>query len=233
MYRAARGALWRALLVVLYTTGIRLREALNLTWNDIDFEAGELHVTRKIANGMVQAWTPKDHEMRTIPLPEQAISLLSAWQALAPEKCPYVFMEHGRWQYYGQQMQESTWQQGRDLVNNVLRRFKAVCRRAGVGPCTIHDLRRSCITNWAKRLPIHVVQQLAGHSDIQTTRQYYLSVQPEDVTKAKAVQRSLLGRLPATDPTDQLLTNSARKRAFPGRQANQLKKEALDLQGLT
>ena len=117
-----------------------------------------------------------------------------------------------------------------DLVNNVLRRFKTICRRAGVGPYTIHDLRRSCITNWARHLPIHVVQQLAGHSDINTTRQFYLSVQPDDVSKAQAVQERLL-RIPADDLTDPKLTHSAPKRAFPGRQGCQPKQQTPDLQG--
>ena len=52
---------WRAFLVALYATGLRLREATNLTWPDTDFESGQLHVTRKRASGWVQAWTPKDH----------------------------------------------------------------------------------------------------------------------------------------------------------------------------
>ncbi|MFC1737588.1 hypothetical protein ACFL1G_00880 [Planctomycetota bacterium] len=41
----------------------------------------------------------------------------------------------------------------------------------------MQDFRRSCITNWVRELPIHVVQKLAGHSDIKTTRLYYLSVE--------------------------------------------------------
>ena len=96
--------------------------------------------------GCIQPWQPKDHEMRTLP-PEQAVSLLTAWQAAAPEECPYVFMEHGRWEYYRRQVSEGRWRPGLDLVNNFLRRFHTLCRRAGVGPYTIHDLRRSCITN--------------------------------------------------------------------------------------
>jgi hypothetical protein len=90
------------------------------------------------------------------------------------------------------------------------------------------DLRRSCITNWAKQLPIHVVQELAGHSDIKTTQQFYLSVQPEDVKKAQSIQESVLGNILTRVPTDQLLTNSARKRVFPGHQGCQPKKEALE-----
>ena len=101
---------------------------------------------------------------------------------------------------------DGKWRVGQDLVNNVLRRFKTLCRRAGVGPFTIHDLRRSCITNWAKQLPIHVVQQLAGHSDIQTTKQFYLSVQSEDIATAQAQQAALLPPIPRADLTDPKLT---------------------------
>jgi integrase len=35
------------------------------------------------------------------------------------------------------------------------------------------------ITNWAQKLPIQVVQQLAGHSDISTTRKYYSLSEPK------------------------------------------------------
>jgi hypothetical protein len=77
-------------------------------------------------------------------------------------------------------------------------------------------MRRSCITNWAKHLPIHVVKQLAGHSDIRTTQRYYLSVQPEDVVRAKAVQASIVGKIPNDDLTAPKVTHSRQKRAFPG-----------------
>jgi len=211
----ARGVMMQTLLVVIYTTGMRLREALNLTWSDVDFASGQVHVTRKSAAGYVQPWTPKDHEMRILPLPPQAITLLSRWQAIAPEKCPYVFMDSGRWDYYRQKVDGGNWVAGRDLMNNILRRFQRLCRKAGEGPYTIHDMRRSCITNWAQHLPIHVVQQLAGHSDIKTTQQFYLSVRPEDIAKAQKLQAALLGEIPETRPTDQLLTKSANVRCFP------------------
>ena len=223
----APDVIWRTMLVVIYTTALRLRETLNLTWSDVDFETGELHVTRKSQDGFVQAWTPEDHEMRAIPLPPHAVTMLATWQSLAPESCPYVFMEHGRWELYRQKVVTGRWRPGQDLANNVLRRFKTLCRRAGVGPYTLHDLRRSCITNWARALPIHVVQELSGHSDIKTTKQFYLSVQKDDIAKAQAVQQQLIGEIPMADPTDQILTNSGRKRVFPGRQGCQSKTEAL------
>ena len=138
-----------------------------------------------------------------------------------------------RWEYYREEVAAGRWRPGRDLVNNLLRRFKTICRRASVGPYTIHDLRRSCITNWAKTEPIHVVQQLAGHSDIKTTQQFYLSVAEDDLGRAGAPQALLLGEIPAADASDQIVTNSARKRGFPGRQGRRRRKKALDVQGLT
>ena len=36
----------------------------------------------------------------------------------------------------------------------------------------IYDLRHTCITRWAKVLPLPVVQKLAGHTSISTTMRY-------------------------------------------------------------
>ena len=41
---------------------------------------------------------------------------------------------------------------------------------------------------------MHVVQELAGHSDIRTTRRYYVKVEPELLDAARrAVEASLEG----------------------------------------
>jgi integrase len=77
-------------------------------------------------------------------------------------------------------------------MNNFGRSFHKLRGNAAVAECTLHDLRRSCITNWAKVLPIYVVQKLAGHSDIKTTQKYYLAVQEEDLEMARRVQSKIL-----------------------------------------
>jgi len=59
IYSHAPDSFWRALLATFYTAGLRLREATNLTWQDIDFEAGQLHVTRRKAAGLFRPGRPR------------------------------------------------------------------------------------------------------------------------------------------------------------------------------
>ena len=217
IYYHATDTFWKTILATVYTTGLRLQELLNLTWSDIDFQEGQLHVTRKSEGRWVQPWQPKDCEMRVVPLPEQTLNLLTAWQSVAQEKCPYVFMEHERWDFYKKKVEAGTWNNGQSLSNNILRRFKTLCKRAKVKIYSVHDMRRSCITNWAKALPVHVVQMLAGHSDIRTTQTYYLSVQPEDIKKSQKIQSEMLGKIPEADLTDPKVTHFGKNRVFPGK----------------
>lgn len=88
------------------------------------------------------------------------------------------------------------WTPTSDIMNNLVRDFGKIRRGAGVKKYTLHDLRRSAITNWAQKLPIQVVQQMAGHSDISTTRKYYLAVRSEDLVSANMLVNSILAITP-------------------------------------
>ncbi len=115
-----------------------------------------------------------------------------------------MFLPKGRWQHVLQRRGKGKWAEDGALVNNIKRTFDALLKKAGVSRSTLHDLRRSCITNWARELPAHVVQKLADHSDIKTTQKYYLIVRQEDMDKARLVNSKILERR----PTDPLLTHS-------------------------
>ena len=97
-------------------------------------------------------------------------------------------------------------------MNNLNRRLATLRRKAGLADFTYHDLRRSCITNWAKVLPAHVVGKLAGHSSIKTTQQYYLSVQKDELELARKVQAEILN----LDPSDEAVTKSGQNRCSSG-----------------
>ena len=75
-----------------------------------------------------------------------------------------------RWDFIQQARKSGKWKENHPLPNNLNKRLGTQRKKVGLKNFTYHDLRRSCITNWAKELPAHVVQKLAGHSDIKTTK---------------------------------------------------------------
>jgi len=81
--------------------------------------------------------------------------------------------------------------------NNLDRNFRLLRSKVGIDECVIHDLRRLAITNWAKKLPMQVLQQLAGNEDISTTRKYYLAVRSEDLASANSFLNKVLAKMKA------------------------------------
>lgn len=189
----------KAAYALLYTGGLRLNEAFNLLWSDIDFENGRVTIVNRAGTSNVPPFNIKDSESRRIPLPENTISLLTEWQTRAPEGVPFVLLTRERYDLVKEKWQRfrkegKPWQ-GKYVINNVLRNFKAQHRRADikpVGSLTIHTLRKSCIQNWADILPMNVVKQFAGHSDISTTQKFYTQVDAEHEAKAaREIQKML------------------------------------------
>jgi integrase len=73
-------------------------------------------------------------------------------------------------------------------VNTMSAQFGAIRKAAGIGPCTIHDLRRTFCTDLL-RVGVNqlVVQKLAGHASAATTARYYQFI--DDGTKRDALAR--------------------------------------------
>jgi len=180
---------WRGMVCLAYCCGVRLGEVLNLTWADVDLEAKMLRVVRKRGEAGTSDWSPKDKDMRTVPLPKEAVSILLELKASAEEGQVYVLVGIKAPGKGKQLKRQNTW-----------RDFQAIRRRAGVPRCSLHDLRRSYCTNLASSVPMHIVQELAGHSDIRTTRQYYVKVRPELLDKARKAVDDLTGHEHETRP---------------------------------
>lgn len=183
---------WNAFISIAYCCGLRKNEILNLTWADVDFYNQMLHIRAKEASKQVLKWEPKTHENRSVPLADETAQYLANIQAESIEGFPYIFISSERIKHIKKLESQGKWSGINDISNNTLRDFGVIRKKAGVSKCNIHDLRRSAITNWAQALPIQVVQQFAGHSNITTTRKYYLAVRPEDVKRASDFMNSLL-----------------------------------------
>ena len=194
LMKAATRLWWQAFVSVAYCSGLRCGEIVNLTWGDIDFEHQMICIVSKKESESILEWEPKDHENKAVPMGDETTQLLANLEAEAKEGSPYAFVSPERLRRILQRRAARKWSPSSNVINNLARDFGVICGRAGVAKCTLHDLRRSAITNWAQKLPIQVVQQLAGHSDISTTRKYYLAVRSEDILSAtELVNRILAG----------------------------------------
>ena len=72
------------------------------------------------------------------------------------------------------------------MLTNFLRQYHTRCHWAGVPEDDFHALRKTCITNWLEDgVPPHEVQQLAGHSSIETTMKYYAKVDRSAIDRAR------------------------------------------------
>ena len=191
---AATKLWWKAFLSIAYGSGLRRNEILHLTWADIDLEQHRIEVRAKKASDEILAWEPKSRKNRVVPMSNESAKLLVDMQVNAPEFHPYIFVSPERLDRIKKRRKAGKWNSRSEVVNNLRENFIAIRSKANVTKCTIHDLRRSAITNWARELPIQVVQTLAGHSSITTTRKYYLAVRPEDFESASKVLNLVLNR---------------------------------------
>ena len=140
-----------------------------------------LRVVSKQAVAGKFAWTPKDKDMRVVPLPREAVNILTKLHSAACDGQVYVFV-----------ISKGVSQGLPVKSTNTWRDFQAVRRKAGLPKFSIHDLRKNYCTNLSAAIPMHVVRELAGHSDIRTTQKYYLKVQPELIEKARqAIESSV------------------------------------------
>lgn len=76
------------------------------------------------------------------------------------------------------------------VVLNTNRKFKKYCEKAGIitmDRLSVHCLRKGYGTNLANLgTPVHTLKELMGHSNIETTMDFYLH--SSDANKKKAVE---------------------------------------------
>ncbi|MFC1781013.1 tyrosine-type recombinase/integrase [Planctomycetota bacterium] len=191
----------KALYALAYTAGLRLGEAISLTWNDIDFDIGEVLIENRSATPTIPPFRIKDYEARRIPLPKHTLNILTELHAEAFEGVPFVLLDKERyctvkakWRRFQRQGRE--WQNS-DMENNTLSNFKRCLKWAGIEPngtLSIHTLRKSCGQNWANHLPPNVTKELMGHSNIATTMKYYSQVDEDHRAKAAALVDRLVSK---------------------------------------
>ncbi len=185
---AAAGLLWRARIIAAASAGLRKAEVLNLTVKDIDFERGIILVQAKKSTGHTWPWSPKNYEVRRLPLTEELNRLLVMILDGLPTGQPYLMITAKRY-WWLQQLRSKGEMTERMMVNpdeNFSRPFRRILQQAGISDGCFHDLRKTAITTWfLSELAPQEVQRLAGHSDIETTLKYYAACRTDIVDRAR------------------------------------------------
>jgi len=138
--------------IILVNTGLRRNELHNLRWRDIDLKAKKLRVWP------YEGFTPKGKRPRTIPLNKAALAAFKALQK-ASDESEYAFRPF-------------------NSMFSIYERFNALLAKLGMKG-TLHDLRHAFASYLAMSgVPIPVISELLGHSDIATTM-IYAHLSPE------------------------------------------------------
>lgn len=140
----------RAVLELMYASGLRVSEAANVRLNDIDIEAGILTTTGK------------GSKTRRVPVGTSAVEWIKSYLALRRKK-ENVGIDNLFVTPAGNPI-------NRQVIHAFVSEYAAKCGLHGVSP---HTLRHSFATHLVQNnADIRSVQQMLGHADISTTQIY-------------------------------------------------------------
>lgn len=164
-----RRAFYRAVYAVAIYGGLRQGEVFGLHWEDVSFDANQIHVRRLRGGGPLKTASSK----RRVPMLRAVREALDAWRRHGG-----VVKTHGilfpsdggtvggseRGGYFGDSY-DASWET----------RWRAKATERGY--VTFHDLRHTCCSHlamgtWGKPLRDIEIATWAGHSDLKTTKRY-------------------------------------------------------------
>jgi integrase len=183
-----------ALFTLLARTGLRIGEALALTWDDIDIENKKLTVSKTLVyplNSTPYLSTPKSEKSnRTIMLDDYVIKLMKRHRINQKE----VVLKY---ENYKQTTTNIIFHQhdGRWLRTNVVRDLlKAKCKQAGIIVLSPHSLRHTHAVHLLESgANIKYVSERLGHASVKVTADTYLHVTKKIEGDAIALYASYVG----------------------------------------
>ena len=196
---------WDLILFVALQTGMRRGELFNLVWSDIDFDKCIIDITPKAEKPETWEWKIKDHEERPVPISPQTAQLLIDLQSKRPTGYPYVFIPTSRYDYIQTQLRpKGKWSfssSRTSIFNNFYKQFDNIFLRADIKKKgKFHDTRSTALSNWfAQGLSEYKVMKLAGHSNFETTRKFYLSIKDDYLDTAREMGVQFESRLGVED----------------------------------
>lgn len=187
---------WYPLWGFLAGTGARLGEALGLEWPDVDLDHGTAALRRSLVwvegTPILQQSLKTRSSRRTLSLPSFVAAELRQWKVRQAED---RLAAGPAWK--DERRAIFTTSSGTPPSPGNLRcSFRRGCKRAGVPPCRLHDLRHLAATTMvAGGVDPKAVQARLGHSSLTMTLGLYSHVVPSgDRQAALALERALGNR---------------------------------------
>jgi site-specific recombinase XerD len=174
-----------AYLRTVYSCGLRLSEALNLTIHDIDGERRLLKIRGK------------GNKDRYVPLPEATLILLRKYWSTHKNKT-LIFPALGR------DMKQGPTSEKPMAIASVQGALKRAAKAGSVDPkgVRVHVLRHSYATHLLEAgVNIRAIQKYLGHANLNNTMIYLHLTHFEERNNAEVVNR-LMGRVPLLTPFD-------------------------------
>lgn len=173
----------RDFFIAAYQTGARVGELCALTWDDVNFKAGLLTISKTAKDQKVQKFT-KTHTAREIDISDTLEAMLIRRRLDDAKLCLSLGIKHHHIFHAS----------GKILAQNTLRRHLAsACRKTGIGHHTMHDIRHTTASILLSRgTPLLYVSQLLGHSSPKMTLDRYSHYMPSE---NKGMINSLDGKI--------------------------------------
>ncbi|UCF74125.1 MAG: tyrosine-type recombinase/integrase [Deltaproteobacteria bacterium] len=153
-YLALKGVLpdyLKGFITFAYKTGWRISEISNLTWSQVDLEAGIVRL---------EAGETKNDEARTVYLDEELREVFNRqWKARKESQklTPYVFLNND----------------GTDKIKRFDKSWKTACKMARIGSRLFHDFRRTAVRNMIRAgIPERVAMMVSGHKTRSVFERY-------------------------------------------------------------
>ncbi|MCX7424464.1 MAG: site-specific integrase [Planctomycetia bacterium] len=186
--RPRDAAQWERILWGLWYSGLRLSEAVALTWDDGPFV---LDTTGQDPAFYIDSTAQKSRRTEAVPVAPDFVDWILA-ETPEAERRGRVFPLHSDKTGGNLSHQEAgvvicaigersgvvvgtTEKVSRDDAGRIVRTTVNLFPGA-------HDLRRGFCSKWARKVPAPVLQRLARHSSITTTQSYYIHLTVADIT---------------------------------------------------